>query len=189
MQVSRLVDSRFTDTYPATVSRTQPWSSDTQFILGIQNAYIKSGTIHFLPIPDHTMKFSFPLLFLSAVASFMGVSAGTFVSPTPGQTICSNEPFNLTWTSDKYFKQRSYNITVLFSRSPFNSVLGGATLVEGLVSPDYGIKTYSAELTPSFFYMDNRTGAFDVVIIESYSAYAGPQYATDLRNIQTVNVV
>ncbi|KAK0201446.1 hypothetical protein DFS33DRAFT_1347396 [Desarmillaria ectypa] len=136
------------------------------------------------------MKFSFPLLFLSAVASFTGVSAGTFLSPTPGQTIRSTEPFNLTWTSDKYYKQNSYNITVLFTRSPFTSVLRGATLAEGLVSgPAYGIKTYSAELTPSFYYMDNMTGAFDVVIIEAYSAYAGPLYATDLRNIQTVNVV
>ncbi|KAK0460129.1 uncharacterized protein EV420DRAFT_1535237, partial [Desarmillaria tabescens] len=134
------------------------------------------------------MKFSFPLLLISTLASFTGVYAGTFLSPTPGQTISSTQPFNLTWTSDKYFKQTSYNITVLFSRSPFSSALGGATLVEGLVSPHYGIKTYSAELTPGFFYMDNRTGAFDVVIIESYSAYAGPQYATDLHNIQTVNV-
>lgn len=121
--------------------------------------------------------------------------------------ISSFQPFNLTWTSDKYFKQNSFNISVLLSRSPFTSVLSGVTLIEGLVSPDYGIKTYSAELTPRFFYGDSRTGAFDVVIIESYSAYGvsneyqvllddcllihilqGPQYATDLW-IQTVNIV
>ncbi|KAK0244680.1 hypothetical protein EDD85DRAFT_932716 [Armillaria nabsnona] len=153
------------------------------------------------------MKFFPPIFFLTAFASFMRVSAGTFASPIAGQTISSTEPFTLTWTSDKYFKQNSFNISVLLSRSPFTSVLSGVTLIEGLVSPDYGIKTYSAELTPRFFYGDSRTGAFDVVIIEPYSAYGvnneyqvlldncllmhilqGPQYATDLW-IQTVNVV
>ncbi|PBK95885.1 hypothetical protein ARMGADRAFT_1010792 [Armillaria gallica] len=134
------------------------------------------------------MKFFPPVFFLTAFVLFTRVSAGTFASPTAGQTISSTGPFNLTWTSDKYFKQNSFNISVLLSQSPFTSVLSGVTLIEGLVSPDYGIKTYSAELTPRFFYGDSRTGAFDVVIIEPYSAYGGPQYATDLW-IQTVNIV
>ncbi|KAK0244682.1 hypothetical protein EDD85DRAFT_208201 [Armillaria nabsnona] len=133
------------------------------------------------------MKFFFPLYILPALALSAFVSAGVFVSPTAGQTISSTDPFNLTWTSGKYFKENSFNITVLLARSPFTSTLSGVTLVEGLVSPDAGIKTYSAELVPRYFYGDNETGTFDVVIIESYSAYGGANYATDLW-IQTVNV-
>ncbi|KAK0477334.1 hypothetical protein IW261DRAFT_1566237 [Armillaria novae-zelandiae] len=133
------------------------------------------------------MKFSFPLYILPALALSALVSAGVFVSPTAGQTISSTDQFNLTWTSGKYFQENSFNITVLLARSPFTSTLSGVTLVEGLVSPDAGIKTYSAELTPKYFYGDNETGTFDVVIIESYSAYGGANYATDLW-IQTVNV-
>ncbi|SJL17683.1 uncharacterized protein ARMOST_21243 [Armillaria ostoyae] len=152
------------------------------------------------------MKFFFPLYILPALALSALVSAGVFVSPTAGQTISSTDvnilpfldffgvlafypmqPFNLTWTSGKYFKENSFNITVLLARSPFTSTLSGVTLVEGLVSPDAGIKTYSAELAPRYFYGDNETGTFDVVIIESYSAYGGANYATDLW-IQTVNV-
>ncbi|KAK0460130.1 uncharacterized protein EV420DRAFT_1478659 [Desarmillaria tabescens] len=132
------------------------------------------------------MKFS-SLYILPALALSTLVSAGVFISPTPGQTISSTEAFNLTWTSGKYFKENSLNITVLLARSTFTSTLSGITLVEGLVSSDAGIKTYSAELAPRYFYGDNETGAFDVVIIESYAAYGGANDATDVW-IQTVNV-
>ncbi|KAK0201447.1 hypothetical protein DFS33DRAFT_987147 [Desarmillaria ectypa] len=150
------------------------------------------------------MKFFFPLYLLPVLVLSTLVSAGVFVSPTAGQTISSTDvsilpflvfflpfypiqPFNLTWVSGKYFKENSFNITVLFARSPFTSILSGVTLVEGLVSPDAGIKTYSAELAPRYFYGDNQTGTFDVVIIESYAAYGGANDATDVW-IQTVNV-
>ncbi|KAK0460150.1 uncharacterized protein EV420DRAFT_1478677 [Desarmillaria tabescens] len=112
----------------------------------------------------------------------------SYISPTAGQTIYSTEPFNLTWVSGRYFEEESLNITVLLVHSPFTSTLNGITLVEGLVSPNAGVKTYSTELTPSYFYGDNETGTFDVVILETYLAYAHFNDATDVW-IQTVNIV
>ncbi|SJL17705.1 uncharacterized protein ARMOST_21265 [Armillaria ostoyae] len=134
------------------------------------------------------MKFSFPLYILPALAFSALVSAGVFISPTPGQTLSSTEPFNLTWTSGKYFEENSVNITVLLAQSPFASTLSGVTLVQGLVSPDAGIVTYSAELLPQYFYGVNITGAFDVVILETYLAYSHINYAIDVWT-QTVNFV
>ncbi|KAK0438562.1 hypothetical protein EV421DRAFT_1970674 [Armillaria borealis] len=150
------------------------------------------------------MKFSFPLLYiLPALVLSALVSAGVFISPTPGQTLSSTEvnvlsssfagltlvqPFNLTWTSGKYFEENSVNITVLLAQSPFASTLSGVTLVQGLVSPDAGIVTYSAELLPQYFYGVNITGAFDVVILETYLAYSHINYAIDVWT-QTVNFV
>ncbi|KAG7444052.1 uncharacterized protein BT62DRAFT_249311 [Guyanagaster necrorhizus] len=131
------------------------------------------------------MKFFFlyilPAFVLSTLAS------AQYISPTAGETISSTDPFNLTWVSGKYFKETSLNITVLFARSPFSSSLNGVVLVEGLVSNDPGIKTYSAELAPRYFYNDNETGAFDIIIIETYQAYGGANIATELY-IQTVNL-
>ncbi|KAK0477313.1 hypothetical protein IW261DRAFT_1609031 [Armillaria novae-zelandiae] len=124
-----------------------------------------------------------PALVLSTL-----VSAGVFISPTTNQTLSSTSPFNLTWVSGKYFEENSVNITVLLARSPFASTLSGVTLVQGLVSPDAGILTYSAELLPQYFYGVDITGAYDVVILETYLAYSHLNYAIDVWT-QTVNFV
>ncbi|PBK60188.1 hypothetical protein ARMSODRAFT_1090496 [Armillaria solidipes] len=134
------------------------------------------------------MKFSVLLYILPTLALSALVSAQVFTSPTPGQTLSSTEPFNLTWVSGTYFEENSLNITVLLMRSPFASTLSGVTLVQGLVSPDAGIKTYSAQLLPQYFYGVNITGAFDVVILQTYLAYAHFNDAIDVY-IQTVNFV
>ncbi|SJL17708.1 uncharacterized protein ARMOST_21268 [Armillaria ostoyae] len=134
------------------------------------------------------MKFSVLLYILPALALSALVSAQVFTSPTPGQTLSSTEPFNLTWVSGTYFEENSLNITVLLTRSPFASTLSGVMLVQGLVSPDAGIKTYSAQLLPQYFYGANITGAFDVVILQTYLAYAHFNDAIDVY-IQTVNFV
>ncbi|PBK95862.1 hypothetical protein ARMGADRAFT_1010770 [Armillaria gallica] len=134
------------------------------------------------------MMFSVLLYILPALALSALASAQVFASPTPGQTLSSTEPFNLTWVSGTYFEENSLNITVLLTRSPFTSTLSGVILVQGLVSPDAGIKTYSAQLLPQYFYGANITGAFDVVILQTYLAYAHFNDAIDVYT-QTVNFV
>ncbi|KAF9046027.1 hypothetical protein BDZ89DRAFT_1127531 [Hymenopellis radicata] len=130
------------------------------------------------------MKFTSINSLLYLLPAALLASAGVFNSPAAGSTISSTEPFNLTFTSGKYYKEQSESITVLLAPSPFTRT--GTTLVKDLAPSTVGIYVYYSDLTPSYFYGGNTTGLFDIVILETYSAYSGIP-ATDVWT-QTVTI-
>ncbi|KAK0244739.1 hypothetical protein EDD85DRAFT_210835 [Armillaria nabsnona] len=126
------------------------------------------------------MKFTTLFSLIPALAGTF-VAAGTFNSPTSGQTISANEPFNLTWTSGRYFKENSISITVLLTEGEYASKLYGTTLVKDLQPMTH----YHSDLTPSFLYGSERSGNFQIVVLETYTSYGG----IPATNAETLDVV
>ncbi|KAK0201379.1 hypothetical protein DFS33DRAFT_980614 [Desarmillaria ectypa] len=130
------------------------------------------------------MKFTTLFSLIPALAGTF-VAAGTFNSPTSGQTICANEPFNLTWSSGRYFKESSISITVLLTEGEYSSSLEGTTLVKDLEPMTTGFYEYYSDLTPYFFYMSQRSGNFQIVVLETYTAYSD----VPATNAETLDIV
>ncbi|KAK0477382.1 hypothetical protein IW261DRAFT_1566288 [Armillaria novae-zelandiae] len=129
------------------------------------------------------MKFTTLFSLIPALAGTL-VAAGTFNSPTSGQTISANEPFNLTWSSGRYFKENSISITVLLTEGEYASKLYGTTLVKDLQPTTTGLYKYYSDLTPSFFYGSERSGNFQIVVLETYTAYSGiPATSTETLDV------
>ncbi|KAK6969481.1 hypothetical protein R3P38DRAFT_2814305 [Favolaschia claudopus] len=120
------------------------------------------------------MKFSLATsaALFAAVTSAFGAM---IVSPTLGQVLPANTAFNLTYASQRYFKESSLKITVVTA-----GVDGGfpaATPVQDLeptsYDPENTSANYYAEVFPITLYNGQATGNHTIYVIESYAAYGG----------------
>ncbi|KII90647.1 hypothetical protein PLICRDRAFT_52361 [Plicaturopsis crispa FD-325 SS-3] len=112
----------------------------------------------------------------SILAAVSAVSAGTFYSPTSGEAIPHDQPFNFTWDAGRYDKESSNYVTVTLQPA-VSTVTAGINLIEQLASNGtylpYGSQKYSAQLPIIFEYSAAQTGNYTLTVLENYNAYGG----------------
>ncbi|KAJ6606950.1 hypothetical protein B0H10DRAFT_2439853 [Mycena sp. CBHHK59/15] len=120
------------------------------------------------------MKFSIATLatlFMTASSGF----AAVIVTPTPGQVLPASEPFNLTFASQRYFKESSIKISVVTAPAD-GSFPGGAPVLDLAPTsqdPRDTSAIYSVMVEPITLYSGDASGNHTVYVIETYSAFGG----------------
>ncbi|KAJ7443186.1 hypothetical protein B0H11DRAFT_469286 [Mycena galericulata] len=120
------------------------------------------------------MKFStatLATLFAAATFAFGQV----IVTPTPGQVLSASEPFNLTYASQRYFKESSVKISVVTAPAA-GTFPGGAPVLDLLPTSHDPVDTaaiYSVQVNPITLYNGPQTGNHTVYVIETYNAFGG----------------
>ncbi|KAJ7862825.1 hypothetical protein B0H13DRAFT_1899898 [Mycena leptocephala] len=135
------------------------------------------------------MRFSTTTILFSAVSVF----GQTVITPTPGQVLTANQvrfitkrgdggpdvnrdsqPFNLTFASQRYFKESSLKISVV--TAPIGGAFPGGAPVIDLAPTSYDSRDsaiYSVMVNPITLYSGDPTGNHTVYVIETYSAFGG----------------
>ncbi|KAJ7676641.1 hypothetical protein DFH06DRAFT_1317263 [Mycena polygramma] len=101
--------------------------------------------------------------------------AQTIVSPTPGQVLPAGQAFNLTFASQRYFKESSVKISVVTTPSG-GAFPGGAPVLDLAPtshSPTDSSAIYSVEVQAVNLYSSPATGNHTVYVIETYNAFGG----------------
>ncbi|KAJ7032882.1 hypothetical protein C8F04DRAFT_639491 [Mycena alexandri] len=120
------------------------------------------------------MKFSactFAILWAAATTAFGQI----VISPTPGQVLSASEPFNLTFASQRYFKESSIKISVVTAPAG-GAFPGGAPVLDLAPTSHSSVDTsaiYSVLVTPITLYQGPATGNHTVYVIETYNAFGG----------------
>ncbi|KAJ7723085.1 hypothetical protein B0H16DRAFT_1699113 [Mycena metata] len=120
------------------------------------------------------MKFTactFAVLCAAATSAFGQV----VISPTPGQVLSATEPFNLTFASERYFKESSIKISVVTAPAG-GSFPGGAPVLDLAPTSHSPVDTsaiYSVLVAPITLYEGPQTGNHTVYVIETYNAFGG----------------
>ncbi|KAJ7175110.1 hypothetical protein C8R43DRAFT_1119126 [Mycena crocata] len=132
------------------------------------------------------MKLRITSMILSLFAAGSSLAA-TLISPKQGQSLSlSHEKFNVTYNSERYFKEESRTISVVISSGA--SGFPGAEVVRNhsptSYSGPYGSAVYSLLVYPFFLYGDTAPGNHTVHIVEDYAPYG----ADNAINILSVPV-
>ncbi|KAJ7090734.1 hypothetical protein B0H15DRAFT_930245 [Mycena belliarum] len=119
------------------------------------------------------MKFSTTLFaLLSATTSALGAA---IVSPTAGQVLSASQPFNLTFASQRYFKESSNKIDVVISQT--DGSFPGALVVRDMLKTSSdsrdGSSIYSVMVTPQALCCGGVEGNRTLYVLEDYNAFGG----------------
>ncbi|KAJ6572796.1 hypothetical protein DFH09DRAFT_1312573 [Mycena vulgaris] len=119
------------------------------------------------------MKFT-PTLVALLTASTSAFAA-VVITPTPGQELSSSEPFNLTFASQRIFKESSNKIDVVISLigGDFPGTAPVRDLVATSSDPRDGSAIYSVMVDPITLCCGGAAGNRTVYVIEDYNAFGG----------------
>ncbi|KAJ6550076.1 hypothetical protein B0H19DRAFT_1073964 [Mycena capillaripes] len=103
------------------------------------------------------------------------VCGQTVISPTPGQVLSVNQPFNLTYASQRFFKETSLKISVVTAPNG-GTFPGGAPVIDLAPTSFDPLDTsaiYSILVSPITLNNGPTTGNHTVHVIETYNAFGG----------------
>ncbi|KAK7031727.1 hypothetical protein R3P38DRAFT_3265741 [Favolaschia claudopus] len=133
----------------------------------------------------------FATLLTTLFAAVTAVLGAEIVSPTPGQTLPVNKPFNLTYISSHVVKEHTIKVTVLTS-APFST---GNDFPAGISAQDVKA-TRSGEDGAAIYSLDVEavgltalpTGPHKIYVLESYAAYGGSFDGLDVSSVPVIFV-
>ncbi|KAF8919266.1 hypothetical protein CPB85DRAFT_886573 [Mucidula mucida] len=108
---------------------------------------------------------------LSAIFTSL-VAAGTFNSPTAGQTLHIGQPFSFSWDSSLLPSESTESVTVLLAVGSLASADRATRLIEDLAPTSINgtSASYSASLNLSLFY-ESPPGNYQLVVLEKFKSY------------------
>ncbi|KAJ7303121.1 hypothetical protein B0H14DRAFT_2700395 [Mycena olivaceomarginata] len=108
------------------------------------------------------------------LATATSVCAQTVITPTPGQVLSASEPFNLTFASQRIFKESSNKIDVVISS--LGGGFPGAAPVRDLAPTAFASDTsaiYSVMVNPIALCCGGVAGNRTIYVLEDYNAFGG----------------
>ncbi|KAJ7450203.1 hypothetical protein FB451DRAFT_1286423 [Mycena latifolia] len=121
------------------------------------------------------MKFTISLAAVLTAAISSSALAAVIITPTPGQLLSSSEPFNLTFASQRIFKESSNKIDVVISLigGDFPGTLPVRDMVSNGQDPVDGSAIYSVMVDPITLCCGGAAGNRTVYVLEDYNAFGG----------------